>query len=86
MEVVAVPGFSGFRTATTEELPEAATVMDPFHVVRLAGNALDQCRRRVRLTTYGHRGRSIDPLYRSRLTVADYREPDRRKGRAMMAH
>ena len=57
-------GFSGFKTAATEELPEAVTVMDPFHVVRLAGNALDECRRRVQLTTCGHRGRNSDPLYR----------------------
>ena len=69
VEVVAMDGFSGFKTATTEELPEAATVMDPFHVVRLAGNALDECRRRVQLATCGHRGRKTDPLYRSRRTL-----------------
>ena len=40
-------GFTGFKTATTEELPDAVAVMDPFHVVRLAGDALDRCRRRV---------------------------------------
>jgi transposase len=40
--------------------------MDPFHVVRLAGTALDECRRRVQLDTCGHRGRKADPLYRSR--------------------
>ena len=33
-------GFTGFKTATTEELPDAVAVMDPFHVVRLAGDAL----------------------------------------------
>ena len=32
-------GFTGFKTATTEELPDAVAVMDPFHVVRLAGDA-----------------------------------------------
>jgi transposase len=69
VDVVAMDGFSGFKTAATEELPEAATVMDPFHVVRLAGNALDECRRRVQLATCGHRGRSTDPLYRSRRTL-----------------
>ena len=116
-------GFSGFKSATTEELPEAVAVMDPFHVVRLAGNALDECRRRVQLATCGHRGRKTDPLYRSRRTlqtgadlltdiqkarlaavfavdahaeveatwmmyqrtVAAYRQPDRKRGRAMMA-
>ncbi len=69
VEVVAMDGFSGFKTAATEELPDAATVMDPFHVVRLAGNALDECRRRVQLATCGHRGRSTDPLYRARRTL-----------------
>ncbi len=61
-------GFTGFKTATTEELPEAVSVMEPFHVVRLAGNALDECRRRVQLAACGHRGRKTDPLYRSRRT------------------
>ena len=122
VEVVAMDGFSGFKTATTEELPDAVAVMDPFHAVRLAGDALDECRRRVQLDTCGHRGRKTDPLYRSRRTlhtgadlltdkqktrldelfavdahveveatwgiyqrmIAAYREPDRKKGRALM--
>jgi transposase len=69
VEVVAMDGFSGFKTAATEELPDAVAVMDPFHVVRLAGNALDECRRRVQLDTCGHRGRKTDPLYTSRRTL-----------------
>jgi transposase len=69
VEVVAMDGFTGFKTATNEELPDAATVMDPFHVVRLAGNALDDCRRRVQQATCGHRGRTTDPLYRARRTL-----------------
>ena len=40
--------------------------MDPFHVVRLAGDALDRCRRRVQQDLHGHRGRATDPLYRAR--------------------
>ena len=47
VEVVAMNGFTGFETATTEEFPDAVSVMDPFHVVRLAGQALDECWRRV---------------------------------------
>ena len=43
--------------------------MDPFHVVRLAGDALDDCRRRVQQSTCGHRGRAGDPLYKARLTL-----------------
>ena len=44
-------------------------VMDPFHVVRLAGDALDECRRRVQQDTCGHRGRKGDPLYSARRTL-----------------
>jgi transposase len=69
VEVVAMDGFTGFKTATTEELPDAVTVMDPFHVVRLAGDALDRCRRRVQQDTCGNRGRTGDPLYASRRTL-----------------
>lgn len=63
------PGFTGFKTATTEELPDAVAVMDPFHVVRLGGDALDGCRRRVQQDLRGHRGRRGDPLYRARRTL-----------------
>jgi transposase len=69
VEVVAMDGFSGFKTATTEELPDAVAVMDTFHAVRLAGDALDECRRRVQLDTCGHRGRKTDPLYSARRTL-----------------
>ena len=69
LEVVAMDGFTGFKTATTEELPDAVAVMDPFHVVRLAGDALDRCRRRVQQDLHGHRGRKDDPLYRARRTL-----------------
>jgi transposase len=62
-------GFTGFKTATAEELPDAVTVMDPFHVVRLGGDALDTCRRRVQQAIHGHRGRKSDPLYRARRTL-----------------
>ena len=68
IEVVAMGGFSGFKTAAAEELPEAAAVMDPFNVVALAGDALDQARRRIQRETTGHRGRSGDPLYGARKT------------------
>jgi len=69
VEVVAMDGFTGFKTATTEELRDAVPVMDPFHVVRLAGDALDECRRRVQQAIHGHRGRKGDPLYAARRTL-----------------
>ncbi len=69
IEVVAMDGFTGFKTATSEELPDAVAVMDPFHVVRLAGDALDRCRRRVQQIIHGHRGFKGDPLYSTRRTL-----------------
>lgn len=69
IEVVAMDGFTGFKTATAEELPDATPVLDPFHVVRLAGDALDGCRRRIQQQLHGHRGRATDPLYRARRTL-----------------
>jgi transposase len=47
-------------------LPQAAQVVDPFHVVKLANLALDTVRRRVQVQQLGHRGRRDDPLYRAR--------------------
>ena len=69
IEVVPMDGFTGFKTATTEELPDPAAVMDPFHVVRLAGDALDVCRRRVQQALHGRRGWKGDPLYKARRTL-----------------
>ncbi|MGO2520538.1 MAG: ISL3 family transposase [Microbacterium sp.] len=69
IEVVAMDGFTGFKTAAAEELPKAVAVMDPFHVVRLAGDALDVCRRRVQQDLHGRRGMKNDPLYKARRTL-----------------
>ncbi|GGF45297.1 hypothetical protein GCM10010922_21250 [Microbacterium sorbitolivorans] len=49
MEVVATIGFTGFKTAAAEKFPDAVAVMDPFRVGRLAGEAVDVCRRRIQL-------------------------------------
>ena len=69
VEVVAMDGFTGFKSAAAEEVPDAVAVMDPFHVVRLAGEALDVCRRRVQQDIFGRRGMSGDPLYTARRTL-----------------
>ena len=66
IEIVAMDGFTGFKSAATEELPDARAVMDPFHVVHLAGNALDECRRRIQQELHHRRGRATDPLYKAR--------------------
>ena len=66
IEIVAMDGFTGFKSAAAEELPDARAVMDPFHVVHLAGNALDECRRRIQQELHHRRGRGTDPLYKAR--------------------
>jgi transposase len=55
-----------YRKTFTDALPHAGQVADPFHLVKLANQRLDECRRRVQKETVGHRGRKPDPLYRSR--------------------
>ena len=66
IEIVAMDGFTGFKSAAAEELPGARAVMDPFHVVHLAGDALDECRRRIQQELHHRRGRATDPLYKAR--------------------
>ena len=43
--------------------------MDPFHLVSLAGDKLDQCRRRIQRAITGRRGRAGDRLYQARRTT-----------------
>lgn len=63
VQVVSMDGFLGYHTAVNQSLPQARQVMDPFHVVALAGQKLELTRQRVQQQTLGHRGRSGDPLY-----------------------
>ncbi|MCL1801468.1 MAG: ISL3 family transposase [Promicromonosporaceae bacterium] len=69
VEVIAMDGFTGFKSAANKELPQATVVMDPFHVVRLGGDALEESRRRTQQQTLGRRGRKGDPLYGARHTL-----------------
>ena len=63
VEVIAMDGFAGYKTAAAEVIPDAVTVMDPFHVVALAGTKLDLIRQRTQQQTLGRRGHTGDPLY-----------------------
>ena len=69
IEIVAMDGFTGFKSAAAEELPDARA-MDPFHVVHLAGDALDECRRSIGQELHHRRGRATDPLYKARRMLA----------------
>jgi transposase len=65
---------TSYRAVFDTMLPDAVQVADPFHVVKLANTALDECRRRVQNDTLGHRGRKNDPLYRARRRLTMARE------------
>ena len=50
-----------YRAVFDTMLPDATQIADPFHLIRLANQKLDECRRRVQNQTLGHRGRKTDP-------------------------
>jgi transposase len=83
VEVIAMDGFAGYKTAAAAVVPDAVTVMDPFHVVALAGTKLDLIRQRIQQQTLGRRGRTGDPLYgirrvaRTRTHLLSTRQHDR---------
>lgn len=64
--VAALDPFRGYATALTTHLPQATRVLDAFHVVKLANQALDEVRRDVQQHTTGHRDYAEDPRYRAR--------------------
>jgi transposase len=83
IQVVAMDGFAGYKTAATDAVPDAVTVMDPFHVVALAGTKLDLIRQRIQQQTLNRRGHTGDPLYgirriaRTRIQLLSTRQHDR---------
>ena len=73
-----------YRAAFNAAVPKAKQVADPFHVVRVANDALDEVRRRVQNQTLGHRGRKDDPLYRARKLLVSASEHITDAGRARL--
>jgi transposase len=55
-----------YRAAFDGALVGAGQVADPFHVIRLADDGIDEVRRRSPNGTLGHRGCEDDPLFRIR--------------------
>jgi transposase len=83
--IAVVDPFRGYANGLADRLPDATIVVDHFHAVRLANQAIDDCRRRVQQDTLGHRGRKDDPLYRIRRTllIAHERLSDRQRERVV---
>jgi transposase len=63
IHVAAIDAFRGYATAIGDVLPAATLVIDHFHAIRLASEAVNDVRRRVQQDRLGHRGRKGDPLY-----------------------
>ena len=62
------------KNAIDDQLQDATSVLDAFHIVKLAGDAPGEVRRRVQQDTQGHRGRKGDPLYQIRLLLRASRD------------
>ena len=57
------------KNAIDDQLQDATSVLDVFHIVKFAGDAPGEVRRRVQQDTTGHCGRKGDPLYQIRLLL-----------------
>ena len=66
VQVATLDPFRGYKNAIDDQLADATAVLDAFHVVKLATQAVDEVRRRVQQDTLGHRGKRDDPLYKIR--------------------
>ena len=66
VEVATLDPFHGYKNAIDDQLEDARSVLDAFHVVKLATQVVDDVRRRVQQEIHGHRGRRDDPVYRIR--------------------
>ena len=69
VKIAALDPAAPYRAALTDPkvgLLNAQLVLDRFHAEKLAGAAVDDCRRRVQQETTGHRGRAGDDLYETR--------------------
>jgi len=62
VEVVAIDPSAAFRKALRTHLPRAAVSVDPFHLVKLAGDTVTAVRQRLSRDHKGRRGRLVDPF------------------------
>jgi transposase len=83
VQVATLDPFHGYKNAIDDQLEDATSVLDAFHVVKLGGQAVEEVRRRVQQAIHGHRGRKDDPLYgiRNLLRCAAERLTDRQQAR-----
>ncbi len=87
VQVATLDPFHGYKNAIDDQLEDATSVLDAFHIVKLGGQAVDEVRRRVQQAIHGHRGRKDDPLYgiRNLLRCAAERLTERQQARLAKA-
>ena len=87
VEIATLDPFHGYKNAIDDQLEDARSVLDAFHVVKLATQVVDDVRRRVQQEIHGHRGRKNDPLYRVRniLRAGEEHLTDRQRARLAAA-
>ncbi len=66
VQFVAIDPCAVYRSAITRSLPDAVIVVDHFHLVRLASQAVTKVRQRVTRQALGRRGTARDPAWANR--------------------
>ena len=67
VRIATLDPFQGYKNAIDDQLQDATSALDAFHIVKRAGDAPGEVRRRVQQETLGNRGRTGDPLYQIQL-------------------
>ena len=70
VKFVAIDPCAVYRSAVERALPHAVIVVDHFHLVRLANQAVTRVRQRVTRQVLGRRGTTRDPAWANRRTAA----------------
>jgi transposase len=74
VKFVAIDPCAVYRSAVTKALPHAVIVVDHFHLVRLANQAVTRVRQRVTRQVFGRRGTTSDPAWANRRRLLRGRE------------
>lgn len=74
VQFVAMDPCAVYRSAVQRALPRAVIVVDHFHLVRLANQAVTKVRQRVTRQVLGRRGTSRDPAWANRRRLLRARE------------
>ena len=63
VEIVSMDMWKPYRRAVQAVLPQARTVVDKFHVVRMANEALEKVRKGLRKKLTSNQRRTLNPPY-----------------------